>query len=145
MALGNALAGNKFRVLIATAAVPATFVPLGLMNTFEISSTENTAEFDTFDSDDPIVFPGKTRRSITFSGFLGDADSGQEMVFDAVAAKTNVILKMLWDITTNGFTQECTVMAYKGTARAGNTPVDVSFDFKPTTAAGTLVGAGPLL
>lgn len=147
MALGNAMPGQKFKVLIATQAAPTVFVPLGLMNTFRISSQSNEAEFDTFDSDDPIVFQGKKRRTLTTSGFLGDADSGQEMAFDAEVAKEKPILKFFWDGTVNGFTQEVTVSSYQSEATAGNpgSPITLAFDWKPTTAEGTIIAAGPLL
>ena len=144
MPIGNALPANAFRVLIAAAATPSTFVPLGLMNTSDVSEQENVAEFDTFDSDDPIVYQGKPRRTLTLSGYLGDADSGQAIALAAARAKTKPILKFLWD-GTNGFTQEVSVNAFKGGAKAGNQPIDLSFDFIATKAAGTIVGAGPLL
>lgn len=144
MPLGNALPANNFRCLIATAAAPTVFVPLGLMNTSDVSHTGNVAEFDVFDSDDPITFQGKPRRTLSLSGFLGDADSGQAIALAAAAAKTKPIIKFLWD-GSNGFTQEVMVNAYKGNAKAGNQPIDLSFDFMATKAAGTIIGAGPLL
>jgi hypothetical protein len=147
MALGNAMPGQKFKALVATFAAPTVFMPIGKMNNFRLSSQSNEAEFDTWDSDDPIVFAGKKRRSITLSGFLADADDGQTAILDAEVAKETVILKFFWDGTTNGFTQEANVSAYQGEASAGNpgAPISFSVDFKPTTAEGTVIAAGPLL
>jgi hypothetical protein len=145
MAVGTPLPANELKISVATEAAPTVFMPVSLMNRFEISGEENTAEFDTFDSDDPITFAGKRRRTLTVSGYLADGDSGQDALFAAAAAKETVILKFLWDGTTNGFTQECRVRAYSGSAAAGNQPVECSFDFTPTTAVGTIAGTGPLL
>jgi hypothetical protein len=145
MPVGLPLPANAFRVSAATAAAPTAFSPVSLMNSFDVSGAENVAGFDVFDSDDPIEFAGKQRRTLSIAGYLADStDSGQSFLFAAAAGKLTVVLKFLWD-GTNGFTQVCRVNAYKGSAKAGNQPIDCSFDFMPTTAAGTLVGTGPLL
>jgi hypothetical protein len=144
MPLGNALPANAFRCLVADFATPTTFVPLGLMNTFNVGEQENVAEFDTFDSDDPIAFAGKPRRTLSLNGYLGDADSGQAIALAAARAKGKIILKFLWD-GTNGFTQECRVNSYQSSGRAGNEPIALSFDFMATKAVGTVVASGPLL
>jgi len=146
MPVGNPLPANLFKVYVATAAAPTVFLPVSLMNSFDISGAENVAGFDTFDSDDPIEFAGKQRRTLTVSGYLADAsDSGQAALFAAAAGKLTVVIKVLWDGATNGFTQSVRVNAYKGGSRAGNNPITASFDFLPVTGAGTIVGAGPLL
>jgi hypothetical protein len=147
MPLGNAMPGQKFKALVAAFATPTVFVPIGKMNNWRISSQSNEAEFDTWDSVDPIVLPGRKRRTLTLSGFLADADSGQTIVLDAEAVPEAVILKFLYDGTTNGFTQMATVTAYQGEAAAGNpgAPISLSIDFRPSTAQGTMIGAGPLL
>ena len=123
-----------------------TFVPLSLMNSFDVSGAENVAGFDTFDSDDPIEFAGKQRRTLSASGYLADStDSGQAALFAAAAAKTPVGIRGLWDGATNGFFQVCRVNAYKAGTRAGNNPTTASFDFLPLSAAGVVIGTGPLL
>src|SRR5689334_14478369 len=109
MPLGNAMPGQKFKILVATALAPTVFSPIGLMNNFRVSSQGNEAEFDTFDSVNPIVFQGKKRRTLTVSGFLGDADSGQGIVFAEEAAASTPTIKVFWDGTTNGFTQQVVV------------------------------------
>lgn len=144
MPLGNAMVGNAFRVLVADPSAPTVFVPVGLMNDWKFGNAENVAEFDVFDSDDPITFAGKPKRTISFTGYLGDADSGQAIILAASLGKTKPILKMLYD-GTNGFTQEVRVNQYQGEAKAGNTPIDFSFDCIATKAVGTIVGLGPLL
>lgn len=145
MPVGTPIPANELKVEAATALAPTAFSPVSLLNRFEISGEENVAEFDIFDSDDPITFAGKRRRTLTLSGYLAQGDTGQGFLFAAAAAKEVVMLRFYWDGTTNGFTQECRVRAYSGSASAGNQPVEVSFDFTPTTAAGTLIGTGPLL
>jgi hypothetical protein len=147
MPLGNAMPGQKFKVLVATVAAPTVFIPVGLMNNYRISSQGNEAEFDTFDSVNPIVFQGKKRRTMTVAGYLGDADSGQTALFAAEAAAETPVIKVLWDGVTNGFTQQVIITSYQSEASAGNpgSPISLSFDFKPTTAAGTIIGTGPLL
>lgn len=146
MPVGNPLPANLFKVYAATAAAPTVFSPVSLMNSFDISGAENVAGFDTFDSDDPIEFSGKQRRTLSVSGYLADStDTGQAILFAAAAGKLTCVIKVLWDGTTNGFTQSVRVNAYKGGSRAGNNPITASFDFLPTTAAGTVIGAGPLL
>lgn len=144
--VGLPLPANQFKVSVATAAAPTTFFPVSLMQTYDISAAENNASFDVFDSDDPIEFAGKQRRTFSITGYLADGtDSGQQTLFQASAGKLTVVLKVLWDGSTNGFTQVCRVNAYKGGAKAGNNPLTASFDFMPTTAAGTIIGTGPLL
>lgn len=134
-----------------TAATPPlmaaqTFAAVSLMQTFDISAAENNANFDVFDSDDPIEFAGKQRRTLSLTGYLADGtDTGQQALLAAAAAKNVVGLRFLWDGTTNGFYQVCRVNAYKGGAKAGNNPTTASFDFMPTTAAGIMIGNGPLL
>lgn len=146
MPVGNPLAANLFKIFVATAAAPTTFYPVSLMNSYDMSGAENVANFDVFDSDDPILLAGKQRRTLTASGYLADStDSGQATLFAAAAGKLTVVIKVLWDGATNGFTQSCRVNAYKAGSRAGNNPLTCSFDFLPTTAAGTVIGAGPLL
>jgi hypothetical protein len=145
MAVGTVLPAKVFKISVATALAPTVFMPLSFMNSFDTSGEENIGEFDVFDFDDPITFEGKQRRSLSASGYLASADGGQSAVLAAAAGGLKVILKCLWDPTPNGFTQEVRVRAYRGSAKAGNNPAEVSFDFTPTTAAGTLIGAGPLL
>lgn len=146
MPVGNPLPANLFKIFVATAAAPTVFLPVSLMNTYDLNASENVAGFDVFDSDDPIEFSGKQRRTFSCSGYLADnTDGGQAALFSAAAGKLTVVLKVLWDGATNGFTQSCRVNAYKAGARAGNNPTTASFDFTPTTAAGSIVGAGPNL
>ena len=144
MAVGTIIPATGFKILVATAAAPTTFVPLSFMNTYETSVDEDVAEFDVFDFATAIAFSGREKRTLTASGYLAEADDGQDMCFAAAQAKTGVIIKGLWDGTTNGFTVPCIVRAYRGGARAGNQPADVSFDFT-ATGAPTVVGTGPLL
>ena len=144
MAVGTVLPAKGFKISVATAAAPTVFLPVSFMNTFDISSEQNVGEFEVFDFPDPITFEGNPRRSLSVGGYLALLDDGQDALLAAAAAGLNVILKMLWN-GTDGFTQECKVRAYRGGARAGNNPEDVSFDFTPTTAAGTVIGDGPLL
>jgi hypothetical protein len=121
-----------------------SFSPVGLMNTADTSEQENVAEFDTFDSDDPIALQGKPKTTLTIAGYLGDADTGQLALLSAARLKQTVTLKFLWD-GTNGFIQPVKVSAYKGGAKAGNQPVELSFDFTAASAIGTQIGTGPLL
>lgn len=145
MVVGTVIPANELKISMATEAVPATFVPVSFMNDFSVSGEDNPAEFDVFDFDDPIVFAGKKRRSITFAGYLAAGDSGQDNLLTASRAKETVVLKFLWDGATNGFTQQARVRSYQARARAGNQPAEISFEFTPTTAEGTIVGTGPLL
>jgi hypothetical protein len=144
MPIGNALPAQGFKIEVAAKATPTVFSPVGLMHTFDVSTATNVAEFDTFDSPNPITFSGNPRRTLSVTGYLADDDAGQQILLDAAAAGDTVILKFLWD-GTNGFTQEVRVNSYRGSGRAGNNPIDVTFDFTGATAAGTIVMAGPLL
>lgn len=144
-AFGAVLTGTITTAAGTGGSPPAgTWAPIGLMNTSDVSHTGNVAEFDVFDSDDPITLQGKPRRTLSLSGFLGDADTGQLALLTSSASKSTTWIKFLWD-GSNGFIQACKINAYKGNAKAGNQPIDLSFDFMATKAAGTIVGAGPLL
>lgn len=146
--LGNVLTYTQTAALGAgtpLALSTVTFSPVSLMNSYDHSGAENVANFDVFDSDDPILFAGKQRRTLTTSGYLADStDTGQATLFAAAANKYPVGMRMLWD-GTNGVYQPCRVNAYKAGSRAGNNPLTASFDFLPMTGAGTIIGTGPLL
>lgn len=147
MAVGTVLPAKQFKISVATIAAPTVFMPVSFMNDFSISSEQNVGEFEVFDFPDPITFDGNPRRTLSVRGYLATADGGQDAILDAAQSSPalDVILKMLWDGVTDGFTQQCKVRAYSGGARAGNNPDEVTFDFTPTTALGTMIGAGPLL
>lgn len=145
MAIGNPFPSKDFKIQVASAAVPGTFVDVGQMRSWSVDGNEDLSETDVFHQDDPIENVGRERMTFGLQGLLAAAaDSGQALIQAAVAARTKVILKVLWD-GTNGFTAEATVSQRRGNGSAGNGFAEVNWDFRLKPSSVTIVGTGPVI
>lgn len=136
------VSGGDLTILVAAIASPAAFSPVGDMNSYRRGSTRGETRHSVFGRTLQYIVPGKRDQTMEIGGFLTLADAGQVILRAAEAAKTDVIVKILFD-GTNGFTQQCSVSSFSHDAN----PDDLEnhgFTLVPNADA-VVVGTGPIL
>jgi hypothetical protein len=140
--MANPVLGEDFTVLVASIAVPGTFVAVGDINSYRRGSSRDETRRAVFGRTLPYIIPGRRDQTMEFGGFLNLTDAGQQILRSAEANNTEVIVKVLFD-GTNGFTQQGKVASFSHEA----SPEDLqphSFVIAPSAAA-VIEGTGPIL
>lgn len=134
--------GQDFTISVAALATPTAFSPVGDMNSYRRGSSRDETRHSVFGRTLQYIIPGRRDQTMEIGGFLNLSDAGQILLRAAEAAKTDVIVKILFD-GTNGFTQQCSVSSFTHEA----TPDDLEshgFTLVPSADA-VIAGTGPIL
>jgi hypothetical protein len=124
-------------------ALPATFQPVSLLNTWDATYNESVTEYDVFNAADPIEVNGRAKTAMTFGGFLPDStDSGTIILSNHETVKDFFLVKVLWD-GVNGFIARARVATKKAAAKAGPNLIEISYTFNVIPSSIILVGVGP--
>jgi len=113
------------------------------VSTMRKNTSREVTSFAAFGRAVKVTQPGAREVTYSFPGFLSVDDTGQNKIRAAEINNTTLFVKVLRDITTNGFIQEVRIgsRTYESDANGGLQAV--SFE---ATGVGveTIVGTGPI-
>lgn len=142
MAIGNPFPSKDFKIQVAVPDAVPVWKNVGQMRSWSVDGNEDLSETDVFHQDDPLENFGRERMTFGLQGLLAQAvDEGQAIIQAAVAARTALLIRVLWD-GVNGWTAEAKVSQRRGNGSAGNGFAEVNWDFrlKPSTLTAVLLG-----